>query len=86
MLTFDFLESDVSAAMKCSPLISLRVCHLAMGRRGVASMSDQWRSSAPFAMHPSSTSPALQVRINCQAWRGPVCMIYGKGDGWLGTV
>jgi hypothetical protein len=56
------LDFSVSAAMEWSPLISLRVCHLAMGRRGVASMSDQWRSSAPFAMHPSSTSPALRAR------------------------
>lgn len=33
------------------------VCHWAMGLRGLASMSDQWRNSAPVALHPTKTFP-----------------------------
>ena len=44
-------------------LITLRVCHLAIGRLGFDIMSVQCRSSGPFAMHPNSISPAKQKII-----------------------
>ena len=58
------------------PLISLRVCHFAIGRRGVASMSDQWRSSAPLAMQPSSTSPAGTGWVNHRVLIERPCPVY----------
>lgn len=34
-----------------------RLCHCAIGLRGLASMSDQWRCSVPALLLPSSTFP-----------------------------
>lgn len=62
-------------------LISLRTCHLATGRRGVASISDQWRSSGPLAMQPSSTSPVHKgtVRyVQCTVYSQALPLLYIK--------
>jgi hypothetical protein len=36
---------------------SLSECQLAIGRRGDASISDQWRNSVPAALQPKTTLP-----------------------------
>ena len=40
----------LTASMASTSSSTCRVCHLAMGRRGLASMSDQCRSSAPVLL------------------------------------
>ena len=48
---------NIFSSLDFSTDIAFKVCHLAMGRRGLASISDQCFSSALLELQPTSTQP-----------------------------
>ena len=53
----------IFSSLDFSTDIAFKVCHLAMGRRGLANISDQCFSSALLELQPTSTQPAARDNI-----------------------